>query len=109
MSLLDRGNEEITVYPEVETTDERDNDVRVPSPDGVVVRCRVQPIRSDDVAVAGQQVTTVYKIIARDAPLGAWALVNWQGRDWDLIGEPLWSNGSPATRHVTVLITAREA
>ncbi len=109
MSLLDHGPDEVVVYPEDEITDERGNTVYEPSATGVVVRGRVQPVRSDDAAVTGQEVATVYRLTARTAPLGAWARVVWDDREWDLVGEPLWSNGSPRTRHVTALLTARGA
>lgn len=108
MSLLDHGPDEVDIYPQVETTDDRGNVIHVPAAEPVTVRCRVQPVSSADVAVAGEQVTTVYRLITRDAPLGPWARVEWNGREWDLAGEPLRSNGSPTTRHVTALLRARE-
>ena len=107
MSLLDRGNETADVYPEVETTDADGNIIRVPADTPVTITCRIQPVSSAEAAFHGQQTTTVYRLIARDAPLGAWALVHARGRDWDLSGEPQWSNGSPRTRHVTALLRAR--
>ncbi|MFE3461368.1 hypothetical protein ACFXKD_27810 [Nocardiopsis aegyptia] len=107
MSLLDGGPDEVLIYPEVESTDADGNPIRVPALVPVAVRGRVQPVTSEDVIAAGQQTTTRYRFITRDAPLGAWALVTWDGRDWDLEGEPLWSRGSKRTRHVTAILRAR--
>jgi hypothetical protein len=107
VSLLDGGPDEVLIYPEVVATDERGNEVRRPAETPVSVQGRVQPVSASEVAVAGQQVATTYRFITRDAPLGAWALVVWDGREWDLAGEPLWSRGSPRTRHVTALLQAR--
>ncbi|MGW3569071.1 phage head completion protein [Streptomyces sp. NPDC000941] len=107
MSLLDNGNETITVYPQERTTDDRGNQVWRPSTTPVWVRCRVQPVDADEPTVAGQTTVTTYRVIARDAPLGPWARVEWDGRTWDVVGEPRRYNGSPATRHIDALIRAR--
>lgn len=109
MSLLDTGNETILVWPEVDATDSDGNPVKVPAPDPIQVQCRVQPVSSTDVVAAGQQTVARYRVITRDAPLGPWARVRWRGRDWDVEGEPLWSNGSPRTRHVKAILKARGA
>lgn len=79
VSLLDNGNETITVYPPEQTADDRGKSVWRPSTVPVVVRCRVQPEATDESAVAVQATTTTYRVIARDAPLGPWARVEWDG------------------------------
>lgn len=107
MSLLDTGNETITVYPQERITDDRGNVLWRPSTTPVRVRCRVQPVTTDEPAVAGQATETTYRVIARDAPLGPWARVEWDGRTWDVVGEPQRYSGSPATRHVDALIRMR--
>lgn len=104
MSLLDDGPDQAIVYPQVAGVDDQGNPVMVPDSVGVLVHCRIAPFNSTDVVTAGQATDTVYKLVARKAPLGAWALVKWDGRDWDLLGEPLWYRGSPRTAHVTALI-----
>lgn len=109
MSLLDTGNETVLVWPQVETTDPDGNPVRVPADAPVTVRGRVQPVSSADVIAAGQQTSTRYRFSSRTAPLGAWARVHWDGRDWDVDGEPLTSNGSRRTRHVVAILRARGA
>lgn len=107
MSLLDTGPQTADIYPEVETTDERGNPIRVPAEVPVAVRCRIQPVSSEDVIAAGQQTTTRYRLSTRDAPLGAWALVVTQGREWDVEGEPRRYRGSAQTRHVVATLVAR--
>lgn len=107
MSLLDHGTETLLVWPETVTTDGDGNPVRVPAEEPVTVTGRVNPVSSDDAIVAGQQVTTTYRVITRDAPLGPWARVRWRGRDWDVVGEPQWFRGSPRTRHVVAYLRAR--
>lgn len=116
MSLLDGGPDELLIYPEVVTFDERGNEVRVPSATPVTVRGRVQPVQgsgfgalSPELVVPGQQIHTTYQFITRQAPLGPWALVVWDGREWDVVGEPQKSNGSPRTRHIKALLQARGA
>ncbi|MBO0830326.1 MAG: hypothetical protein J2P24_21335 [Streptosporangiales bacterium] len=108
MSLLDTGNEPADVYPETVTTDADGNTIRVPATDPVRIMCRIQPLTSTEAAVTGQDTATTYRLIARDAPLGAWSRVVARGRDWDVQGEPLWSRGSPRTRHVTAILRARD-
>lgn len=107
MSLLDTGNETALVWPEVDDTDPDGNPIKVPAADPVPVQCRVQPVSSDDVVAAGQQTVARYRLITRSAPLGPWARVRWSDRDWDIDGEPLWSNGSKRTRHVAAILKAR--
>jgi head-tail joining protein len=109
VSLLDTGNEPILVYPQEQTTDDRGNIIWRPSSTPAQVRCRVQPEYTDEPAVAGQVTVTTYRIITRDAPLGPSARVEWNGRTWDVIGEPRRYNGSPATRHIDALICTRTA
>ncbi|MFE2912821.1 hypothetical protein [Kitasatospora indigofera] len=108
MSLLDRGNQTVLIYPEEETTDDRGNVVRRPAATPVTVLCRVQPSTTEELLVPGQQVEAIYRIITRDAPLGPWALVVWSGRDWDVVGEPRRYTGSSRTAHVDCLIRRRE-
>jgi len=109
VSLLDTGNETVQVWPEVSSTDSDGNPIKGPAADPVEIQARVQPVSSTDVIAAGQQTVARYRLITRDAPLGPWVRVRWRGRDWDIDGEPLWSNGSPRTRHVQAILQARGA
>ena len=87
MSLLDTGNETILVYPQEQATDDRGNRVWQPAATPVEVRCRVQIDQTTEPTVSGQATTTTYRVIARTAPLGPWARVEWRGRAWDVVGE----------------------
>lgn len=88
MSLLDGGPHEVTVWPEVETTDDDGNRVRAPSPTPFFVRTLVQPLGFTESAALGQDVTSTYYFNTRVFPGGAFARVSWAGRDWDVVGEP---------------------
>jgi len=108
VSLLDDGRDVVNVYVEVEDTDGDGNVVLVPGPTPLEVHGRVQPVRADESVAEGQDTVTVYRFKGRTWPSGAFARISWGGRDWDVVGEPLVSNGSAATRHVTVLLKARD-
>lgn len=109
MSVVDRGRETVLVYPEVEIIDGRGNvGQRGPSDTPVTLRrCWVRPATAEESAVLGEQILTVYKVLTRTAPAGAWSRVVWDGRDWDVVGEPLRHLGIPALDHVVVFIRAR--
>jgi hypothetical protein len=107
VSLLDRGREVITVYPEVTWTDEDGNVINKPSPVGVVTRATIQPITTDtDDADATGNVTgpTRYRLrLPRSFSgglLGRHSAVDWNGDRWSVIGDPQIHNGSRHTAHV---------
>lgn len=110
MSLLDRGRDTITLFPEKDGTDELGNARRVPDFDaGVTVTGRVQPMTSSEPASEGQVLLTQYRFITRDFPAGAYAVAEYpvgSGRRWDVIGQPARRNGSERTRHATVTLQA---
>lgn len=106
MSLLDDDtNESVQVWPEVAGVDVDGNPVRVPASIPVTVRCRVQPLTAEE--APGDPLATQYRLVSRDWPRGAASKVRWDGRDWDVDGEPRRHSGSETTRHVTVLLRAR--
>lgn len=108
MSLLDDAVDALVVYPEVDAVDGDGNPVRVPAPAGVRVGGRVQPASAEETRDLGYKTGTLYRFIGRTFPAGAYSRVEWDDRTWDVDGEPLWSRGSEATRHVTVMLRARE-
>jgi hypothetical protein len=108
VSLLSYVTDVVLAFPEVESTDEYGNPVRVPGGTSVEVPCRVQPVSAEEAATLGQETSTVYRILSATWPTGAFGMVTWDGRDWDIEGEPRRSRGSAATAHVTVLIKARK-
>lgn len=112
MSLLDSGTEQVLLYPTEVVIDGHDNEMRRPAEVPVTVWCSVQPIASTELTVAGQQVITEYRARPnRDqvVPVGPWAKVAWDGRDWDVVAEPARRNSSEATAHMAFRIRARTA
>lgn len=109
LSLLDDGPDVITVYPSVWSADEDGNHAWRPSGTGIVVRARVQPISSTEQAGTGQQVVTLVRVIARNVPAGPWDHVDYDGRTWDVLGEPDHRGDSLATAHTTLTMQARGA
>lgn len=107
MSLLDLGPDIVSVYPEVESTDDYGNRVMVPSESPVTVRGRWQASTSDEAADEGQQTNTFYRFICRDFPAGPYARVEFDGSDWDVVGDPKIHRGSAMTRHATVRLKER--
>lgn len=117
MSLLDEGRDTVTVYPMIQTTGPDGEKVWRAAPDdqAVTILASVQPIgndKPDELAAGGQQVDTVYRVRPnRDetVPVGPWAGVGWDGRRWDVVGEPALHNGSDTTAHRAFRIRARKA
>lgn len=114
MSLLDGGNETVTVFPEVQDVDSEGNPYTRPSTTGTTVLARVQPIgsgvRSAEDLTLGYDALTRYRLrIDRreTVPLGPWAAVEWRGVLYDVLGEPELHTGSARTFHVTALLRTR--
>lgn len=110
MSLLDDRRESLVLTPEINGDDDLGNPKRIPDPDPahrVTVYGRMQYGASTESEANGQSVRTQAVFICREFPAGAWARVQFNGVDFDVDGEPLVSNGSDATRHVTVTLRAR--
>lgn len=110
MSLLDDGRDVVTLYPEKVVTDVLGNPgKRVPDMDNPVeLTGRVQPVSFTETDANGQQVQSRWRFITRSFPAGAWALVTWDGRDFDVVAEVARRNGSDTTQHVTVILQARK-
>ncbi len=109
MSLLDRLPHTVLVFPEVESDDGYDTPTRVPALVPVSVRGWMQPVSAAERQALGQQSATVYRLFAVSIPGGPWARVEWDGRDWDMLGEPLAHDGGGiiALDHMTVTLAAR--
>lgn len=107
MSLID-GPDIVQVYPEVLGTDSDGNRIRKPSDTPVEVLGRVQPVSTTEAAALGQEWSSYVKLLCREFPAGAWAEVVWDGRSWDVQGEPQPNGLSPSTRHVRVILRARD-
>lgn len=114
MSILDRGNAEITVYPEVEVIDEDGNVSRQASTVGVTVTAMVWQYEGEvdtlQPLVAGQQVSTIYRVRpvrTAEVPVGPWSRVEWDGRQWDVDGEPNRHQRGTGTKRLTFTMRAR--
>lgn len=106
--LLDRGRATILVYPEVEVVNARGERVRVASDTAVPVRVSVSPDRNASAELPGQVDVKVLRCVARDAPVGSWVRVVYEGENWDLAAPPHFSQGvSKATRNVTFTLRSR--
>jgi hypothetical protein len=106
--LLDRGSDVILVYPEVATRDSRNNLVKIPAEVPVEVRATTSYDRSSIAELPGQIEVSVIKCVTRDAPVGSWARVVYDGKEWDLASPPRFSPGrSKATRFVSFTIRSR--
>lgn len=111
MSLLDRGEQVLDVYPEVTTTDDLGNVIIGPASEPIRVTASVQPVTSDELAAAGQDLVTTYRLIARTAPVGAWARIRWVsdgGTWWDVVGRPRRYGMSARTAHVDAILRERK-
>lgn len=117
MSLLDTGPDTLLIWPFEDAQDDRGNAIRQPSATPVSVCGRLQARGSEESAAPanGQVISTLYKFIARSAPIGPWALAKYTagpntpliGTEFDVSGEPELYAGSPRVRHVSALLRAR--
>ena len=106
--LLDAGKAIIWVYPEEKKRDSRNNLVKVPSETPVKVRATTSYDRSSIAELPGQIDVDVLKCVTRDAPVGSWARIIHDGKEWDLASPPRFSPGaSKATRFVQFTLRSR--
>jgi len=106
--LLDRGRATIIVFPEVELTNARGERVRVPAEVGVPVRVSMSRDRNATAELPGQVDVKIYRCVTRQAPVGAWVRIVFDGEEWDLTAPPSRSEGvSKSTRQVSFTIRSR--
>ena len=116
MSLLDRGTDEITVYPEVVTTDSDGNPgFTKPDRDNPVgpLKARVQvqgqsgtSARRQEQDNEGFESEKVYRVrFPRGTQVfGAQSIFVWRGQEWAQFGDVNYYNSSPRTAHHTYTI-----
>jgi len=101
MSLLNRGTETVTVYPETMIVDDDGNKFTRPSTVGIVLKAVVQPITvvGPDTQNIGFETTTKYRLRLVGYPelLGAQSQVEWRGKRYVLDGDPRIFSGSTRT------------
>ncbi len=106
MSLLRRGSEVVTVYPEVLTTDVDGNKVTKPSAVGMVTRAVIQPLSTDEKQENGFWSEERYRLrlVGYVGVLGAQSQIEWNGKRWSIDGPAKIYNGSPRTAHTDYTI-----
>ena len=114
MSLLDRGREVVTVYPEIVGTDVDGNIITKASNTGIVTRATVQPMAASGTSGRraeqdneGFETEENYRLrLPRRFPhvLGAQAKVSWRNQIWSVAGDHKAYNGSNRTRHTDYVI-----
>lgn len=92
----------------VDQLDDYGNPVRVPGPPGAEVPAYVQPVdTSEDVTDGQVRVTRLKVFVGPDvADLDAWSHLLWDGREWELVGDPA-RHDTPAGEHHRVLTVRR--
>ncbi|AIG78462.1 Hypothetical protein AJAP_28120 [Amycolatopsis japonica] len=110
MSLLDRTNETVSIYPEEHYTDSDGNLMTRPSKTGIVQDVRIFPAaqsgtssRRSEQDNEGFESEEVYKLrLPRSwtgGDLGLQSYVYWDGSYWAVIGYPIRHRFSRRTRH----------
>lgn len=111
MSLLDRGLEDVVVYPSKDVEDPEFDTLRrqAGDPEGEGLSARVWVVRpkSELVRTEGYDTTERRQLVARSFPYGAASVVRYEDRLWDVIDEPLPRRISPGTTHTSATIVAR--
>lgn len=117
MSLLDRGTEDVIVYPE-EVSESPDGNIKLkPSNTGIPAKASIQvrgqsgtSSRRQEQDNEGYESEKVYTIRFSRASakklgrLGTETVVEWRGRKWSLFGDENVYNSSRRTRHETYTI-----
>jgi hypothetical protein len=111
-ALLDHGPHTVKIWVEEEAIDSRGNVVRRPRADSpvTVTGCLVHPIASTRGAFPaidvrqGQRVDAAWRFMAREAPLGWWSKIEFEGKVMTVLGGPLVYGTSPATRHISATL-----
>jgi hypothetical protein len=114
MSLLDRGNADVVLFPEEVTTDTDGNPITRPSATGIPARATVQPLGwatgSDTDSTSAGFITGPQRYRLRltrsygGPVLGRQSRVEWNGDSYAVIGDPVHYGGSPRTAHTDYTI-----
>jgi hypothetical protein len=106
---LPNGGETVVFTVETTADDSYGTPTLVPGGSPVsVAGCWVYPISSEEAQALGELVNTVYAVLAADLPGGAFSSVEWDGRFWEPLGEPLrYRSGFTGTVVMTVYMKAR--
>lgn len=110
MSLLDRSNETVTVFPEETIVDRDGNTFARPSATGIETRAWIAPKlqsgtsarraeQQDDGVAFTEQVYQLRFPRSWTWVLGAQSQIEWNQQRWSVFGNPVSHNGSARTRH----------
>ena len=112
MSLLDKGRETITLYPEVQTVDSDGNPFRTHSDVGIDLTVRIQKLGESGTAARRAEQDNegfeserlaIMRLTRADeeqyGPLGRLAELDWHGERWTVFGDVQRYNGSDRTAH----------
>ncbi|ASW31277.1 hypothetical protein J8669_09130 [Mycobacterium tuberculosis] len=113
MSLLDRCNQDVIVYPQEVTTDADGNTRTRPAAEGIPTKARIQVLgqsgtssrrqEQDNEGFESERVYQIHftrKFDRENGPLGMQSQIEWMGVRWALFGEPAYYTGSRRTEHI---------
>lgn len=107
LSILDESNAVVLVYPQVLVRDPYGNPQWKPSETGIEVEAMMRPLSADERAVNGQQAGEAYQMRPRrgvPCPAGPWAQVEFDGRLWEVDGQPTEMRRGKGTRRTVVTL-----
>ena len=115
--LLDRGNEELTIYPVVSVTDLLGNTTNRPDNDNpLTMMVNVSTDRQTSAEIVGQLDVKILKISFRKYPSEvsedtfsptSYDRLVLRGEEWDAAQPPAWTNVSRATSHYMLILHSR--
>ncbi|MGO2778215.1 hypothetical protein [Glutamicibacter arilaitensis] len=106
--ILDRGLEDMFIYPEVTVVDKRGNTVQVTSDVPYKLRVTTSVDQGSDAELSGQVSIKVLRAMTRSAPLGTYSRIIYAGEEWDTAYPPRKTPGlTRATRHIEFGIRSR--
>ncbi|AEK07385.1 head-to-tail stopper [Mycobacterium phage Rockstar] len=113
MSLLDRCNQDVVVYPQEVTTDADGNTRTRPAAEGIPTKATIQVLgqsgtssrrqEQDNEGFESERVYQIHftrKFDREHGPLGMQSQIEWMGVRWALFGEPAYYTGSRRTQHI---------
>lgn len=107
LSILDEFNAVVKVYPQVPGIDPYGNPQWKPSDTGVDVPAMLWPLSAEERAVLGQEAGEAYRMRPKrgvPCPAGPWAQVEWDGRRWEVDGQPTELRRGKGTRRTVITI-----
>lgn len=117
LSLLDKAQQNVVVYPQETFEDDLGNVLLRPAAVGYEAKAEVQPARQSGTSARraeqdneGYETEESYRVrFSRQhdrthPPLGQGAQIKWDGKMWSVIGNPTFYMGSRRTAHIDYMI-----